>query len=214
MRARIESMLNITALDIYGLTEMMGPGVAMECYAKNGLHIWEDAFLPEILDENQKPVPDGEQGELVITTLHKRGMPLLRYRTHDLSALYTDRCECGRTHARIRRIRGRNDDMLIIRGVNVFPSQIEQTLLSVDGVTSNYQIYVDRKGALDTLTVHVEMDPSKMSDTVRDMEALTKRVSAQLSASCLVSVGVKLCPAGSIPRSEGKAKRVVDNRKY
>ena len=214
MRTRIEKMLHIQAHDIYGLTEMMGPGVAMECEAKQGLHIWEDAFLPEILDEKQQAAPEGEAGELVITTLVKRGMPLLRYRTHDITCLTHAPCPCGCTHARLRRITGRNDDMLIIRGVNVFPSQIEQTLLQIEGITANYQIIVDRRGALDTLTVMVELDPARMSDTVRDVEALSAYVAAQLSASCLVHATVKLCPAGSLARSEGKAKRVIDNRRY
>ena len=148
----------------------------------------------------------------MITTLVKRGMPLLRYRTHDITCLTHAPCPCGCTHARLRRITGRNDDMLIIRGVNVFPSQIEQTLLQIEGITANYQIIVDRRGALDTLTVMVELDPARMSDTVRDVEALSAYVAAQLSASCLVHATVKLCPAGSLARSEGKAKRVIDNR--
>ena len=213
MREQLEKRLHIRAQDIYGLTEMMGPGVAMDCPERCGLHVWEDHFLPEIIDENLNQVPYGSEGELVITTLTKQGMPLLRYRTHDLSCLDPAPCVCGRTHVRMRRVKARTDDMLIIRGVNVFPSQIEHSLLKIQGIAPQYQIVVDRKGSLDTLEVQVELDRTLIGDTVRDLEALSARIAAQLASDVLISCQVKLCQPGSLPRSEGKAKRVIDNRK-
>ena len=213
MREQLEKRLHIRAQDIYGLTEMMGPGVAMDCPERCGLHVWEDHFLPEIIDENLNQVPYGTEGELVITTLTKQGMPLLRYRTHDLSCLDPAPCVCGRTHVRMRRVKARTDDMLIIRGVNVFPSQIEHSLLKIQGIAPQYQIVVDRKGSLDTLEVQVELDRTLIGDTVRDLEALSARIAAQLASDVLISCQVKLCQPGSLPRSEGKAKRVIDNRK-
>ncbi len=213
MREQLEKRLHIRAQDIYGLTEMMGPGVAMDCPERCGLHVWEDHFLPEIIDENLHQVPYGTEGELVITTLTKQGMPLLRYRTHDLSCLDPAPCVCGRTHVRMRRVKARTDDMLIIRGVNVFPSQIEHSLLKIQGIAPQYQIVVDRRGSLDTLEVQVELDRTLIGDTVRDLEALSARIAAQLASDVLISCQVKLCQPGSLPRSEGKAKRVIDNRK-
>lgn len=213
MRALLEGQLGIRAMDIYGLTEMMGPGVAMECYCRNGLHIWEDAFLPEILDDNGEPLPSGEEGELVFTTLDKKGMPLLRYRTHDISSLDDAPCECGRTHIRMRRVKARTDDMLIIRGVNVYPSQIEQALLQIPGITPNYIIMVDRKDFLDAICVHVELDACLIGDTVRDIESLRDKIMEKLASDVLVHMDVRLCQPGSLPRSEGKAKHVIDNRK-
>ena len=213
MRDQLEKRLHIRAHDIYGLTEMMGPGVAIDCCARNGLHVWEDHFLPEIIDEDLHPLPYGTEGELVITTLTKQGMPLLRYRTHDLSSLDAAPCPCGRTHVRMRRVKARTDDMLIIRGVNVFPSQIEHSLLKIQGIAPQYQIVVDRKGSLDTIEVQVELDRTLIGDTVRDLEALSARVAAQLASDVLISCKVKLCQPGSLPRSEGKAKRVIDLRK-
>lgn len=213
LREQLEKRLKIKAFDIYGLTEMMGPGVAMDCVERCGLHVWEDHFLPEIIDEQLQKVPCGIEGELVMTTLTKQGMPLLRYRTHDLSCLDDRPCACGRTHIRMRRVKARTDDMLIIRGVNVFPSQIEYSLLKVPGIAPQYQIIVDRKGSLDTIEVQVELDRTLIGDTVRDLEALSRRISAQLAADVLVSCQVKLCQPGSLPRSEGKAKRVIDHRK-
>jgi len=213
MRQQLESRLHIKAFDVYGLTEMMGPGVAMDCVERCGLHVWEDHFLPEIIDEDLKKLPCGTEGELVITTLTKQGMPLLRYRTHDLSSLDDRPCACGRTHVRMRRVKARTDDMLIIRGVNVFPSQIEHSLLKISGIAPQYQIIVDRKGSLDTVEVQVELDRTLISDTVRDLEALSKRIAGQLASDVLISCQVKLCQPGSLPRSEGKAKRVIDNRK-
>ena len=213
MRDQLEKRLHIRAHDIYGLTEMMGPGVAIDCCARNGLHVWEDHFLPEIIDEDLHPLPYGTEGELVITTLTKQGMPLLRYRTHDLSSLDAAPCPCGRTHVRMRRVKARTDDMLIIRGVNVFPSQIEHSLLKIQGIAPQYQIVVDRKGSLDTIEVQVELDRTLIGDTIRDLEALSARVAAQLASDVLISCKVKLCQPGSLPRSEGKAKRVIDLRK-
>ena len=213
MRDQLEKRLHIRAHDVYGLTEMMGPGVAMDCVERNGLHVWEDHFLPEIIDEDLKGVPYGTEGELVITTLTKQGMPLLRYRTHDISSLDIRPCACGRTHVRMKRVKARTDDMLIIRGVNVFPSQIEHSLLKIQGIAPQYQIVVDRKGSLDTIEVQVELDRTLIGDTVRDLEALSARIAAQLASDVLISCKVKLCQPGSLPRSEGKAKRVIDLRK-
>ena len=213
MRDQLEKRLHIRAHDVYGLTEMMGPGVAMDCVERNGLHVWEDHFLPEIIDEDLKGVPYGTEGELVITTLTKQGMPLLRYRTHDISSLDIRPCACGRTHVRMKRVKARTDDMLIIRGVNVFPSQIEHSLLKIQGIAPQYQIVVDRKGSLDTIEVQVELDRTLIGDTVRDLEALSARIAAQLASDVLISCQVKLCQPGSLPRSEGKAKRVIDLRK-
>ena len=213
MRDQLEKRLHIRAHDVYGLTEMMGPGVAMDCCERSGLHVWEDHFLPEIIDDDLKDVPCGTEGELVITTLTKQGMPLLRYRTHDISSLDIRPCACGRTHVRMKRVKARTDDMLIIRGVNVFPSQIEHSLLKIQGIAPQYQIVVDRKGSLDTIEVQVELDRTLIGDTVRDLEALAVRISAQLASDVLISCQVKLCQPGSLPRSEGKAKRVIDNRK-
>ena len=213
MRLHIERALGIDALNVYGLSEVMGPGVAVECMAKNGMHVWEDHFLPEIIGENDEPLPNGQRGDLTFTTLTKHGMPLLRSRTHDVCTLDDAPCPCGRTHMRMGRVMGRTDDMLIIRGVNVFPSQIEHALLQVPGVEPHYQIVVDRQGTLDTIEVRVELAPGVMSDTVRDMEALEGRIVNSLAAHALVHAQVRLCPPGSLPRSEGKASRVIDNRK-
>ncbi len=213
MRVKIEEMLGIDALNIYGLSEVMGPGVSMECMCKDGMHIWEDHFLPEIIGEDGKGLPYGQQGDLVFTTLTKHGMPLLRYRTHDLCTLNDKPCACGRTHVRMGRIMGRTDDMLIIRGVNVFPSQVEHALLQVEGIVPQYQIVVERHGTLDSMQVQVELSPEFMSDTVRDMEALEQKIVNAIAAHALVHASVKLCQPGTIPRSEGKAKRVIDNRK-
>lgn len=213
MRKRIESKLHIDALNVYGLSEIMGPGVAIECLEKKGMHIWEDHFLPEIIGENGESLPYGEKGDLTFTTLTKHGMPLIRYRTHDLCELTDEPCPCGRTHVRMGRIMGRTDDMLIIRGVNVFPSQIEHALLQVKGIEPHYHIVVDRIGTLDTIKVQVELSDELMSDTVRDMEALERRVAQSVSSHALVSATVKLCAPGSLARFEGKASRVTDKRK-
>ncbi len=214
MRKHIEEKMGIDALNVYGLSEVMGPGVSMECLCKNGMHIWEDHFLPEVIGEDGKSLPYGSQGDLTFTTLTKKGMPLLRYRTHDLCTLTDERCACGRTHARMGRVMGRTDDMLIIRGVNVFPSQIEHALLQVPGIEPHYRILVDRVGTLDTIQVEVELSPSMMSDTIKDMERLEKDIVNSLASHALVHAQVKLCQPGTLPRSEGKAARVEDKRKY
>ncbi|NLB90683.1 MAG: phenylacetate--CoA ligase [Clostridiales bacterium] len=212
MRTHIETALGIEALNIYGLSEIMGPGVSVECMAKNGMHIWEDHFIPEIISEDKKPLPFGDQGELTFTTLTKHGMPLIRYRTHDITMLIDTPCACGRTHIRMGRLAGRSDDMLIIRGVNVFPSQIEHALLQVEGVEPHYQIIVDRKGAMDSVTVQVELSANLLSDTVKEMEALTAKIQGQLAAHALIHAKVILCSPGTLPRSEGKSQRVIDQR--
>ena len=214
MRVKLEESLGIKAYDIYGLSEICGPGVGFECECQNGTHLNEDYFLPEIVNpETGEPLPEGQFGELCFTHLTKEGMPLLRYRTHDLSSLDAAPCACGRTHVRMRRVKARTDDMLIIRGVNVFPSQIEHSLLKIPGIAPQYQIVVDRKGSLDTIEVQVELDRMLIGDTVRDLESLSARIASQLASDVLVSCQVKLCQPGSLPRSEGKAKRVIDNRK-
>jgi phenylacetate-CoA ligase len=215
MRLQIEEELGISAHDIYGLSETMGPGVACDCEYHKGLHIWEDYYLPEIVDKDTfKHVADGETGELVLTNLQKEGMPLIRYRTKDLTSITHEKCECGRTSARISRFKGRTDDMLIIRGVNVFPSQIETALLEAGGVTPQYQIIVDRVNNLDTLEVLVEMEESSFSDEVKEIEALNKKVSHAIQQMIGLAVKVKLVAPKTIERSMGKAIRVIDNRKF
>jgi len=214
MRQEIEKRLSIDAVDIYGLSEILGPGVAIECLeAKQGLHIFEDHFLPEIIDPaTLEPVPAGEVGELVITTLTKEAFPLLRYRTRDLTSLNLAPCKCGRTIARMSRFQGRSDDMLIIRGVNVFPSQIESVLMETPGVAPHYQLIVDREGQLDTLEVQVEVDEAAFSDEVKQLQALAKNIERQIKDYFTISVKVKLVEPRTIPRSEGKAQRVIDKR--
>ena len=215
MRQETEKRLSLDAVDIYGLSEVMGPGVAIECLeAKQGLHIFEDHFLPEIINPaSLEAAPNGELGELVITTLTKEAFPLLRYRTRDITSLNYAPCKCGRTMARINRFQGRSDDMLIIRGVNVFPSQIESVLMETPGVAPHYQLIVDREGMLDTLEVQVEVDEATFSDEVKQMQALAQSIQRQIKDYFTVSVKVKLVEPRTIPRSEGKAKRVIDNRK-
>ena len=213
MRSQIEKQLGIKAYDIYGLTEVMGPGVAADCEHHKGLHIWEDHFLPEIIDPaTLKPLPSGETGELVITTLTKEGMPMIRYRTKDLTSLETERCECGRTMARIQRFKGRTDDMLIIRGVNVFPSQIETVLIN-NGYAANYQIIVDRVNNTDTLDVQVEMTPEMFTDNVGEIQARQSALVEGLKSMLGLKAKVTLVAPKSIVRSEGKAVRVIDKRK-
>ncbi|MGP8051642.1 MAG: phenylacetate--CoA ligase family protein [Desulfobaccales bacterium] len=214
MRQEIEKRLHLDALDIYGLSEILGPGVAIECVeAKSGLHIFEDHFLPEIIDPATLATePAGETGELVITTLTKEAFPLLRYRTRDVTSLSYAPCKCGRTIARISRFQGRSDDMLIIRGVNVFPSQIESVLMETPGLAPHYQLIVDRQGQLDTLEVQVEVDEATFSDQVKQLQALAQDIQKKIKDYFTVSVKVKLVEPQSIPRSEGKAKRVIDKR--
>jgi phenylacetate-CoA ligase len=215
MREEIEKKLNITALDIYGLSEIIGPGVASECIeAKKGLHIFEDHFLPEIIDpETGEVLPYGEMGELVFTTLTKEAIPVIRYRTRDLTRLIPDRCICGRTFVRMERVTGRSDDMLIIRGVNVFPSQIEHVLMSIEGVEPHYQIIVDREGALDVMEVHVEVRDEIFSDEIKELELLSRRIEREIKDLLGISCKVKLVEPRTIERSEGKAKRVIDKRR-
>ena len=214
MRSQIENLLHIKAFDIYGLSEICGPGVSYECELHNGLHVNEEYFFPEIVDpDTGEPLPDGEYGELVFTCIGKEALPLIRYRTHDISAIFHEKCECGRTTVRMARPRGRSDDMLIIRGVNVFPSQVEYTLTQL-GYGANYLIIVDRKNNLDTMEVKVEIDESTASDTVRDIERAEKRIEGELQSALNVHAKVTLVEPRSLPRSEGKAQRVIDNRVY
>ncbi|VBB06917.1 amp-dependent synthetase/ligase [Lucifera butyrica] len=214
MRREIESQLNIKAIDIYGLSEIIGPGVACECQMQDGLHINEDHFYPEIINPlTGDPLPDGEKGELVITTITKEGMPLVRYRTRDLTTLNHSVCTCGRSLVRMSKVLGRSDDMLIIRGVNVFPSQVETVLLSLGETSPHYQLIVEREDNLDSLTVLVEMTENMFSDEVRGLEALEHKIAAQLASVLNITAKVRLVSAKALERSEGKAQRVVDKRK-
>ena len=214
MRNQIESRLHIKAHDIYGLSEIMGPGVAGVCVYHKGLHINEDHFLPEIISaDTLTPIGDGEIGELVFTTLTKEALPLLRYRTKDLTSISHGKCECGRTTARLSRFVGRSDDMLIIRGVNVFPSQVEAALLEMGEVSPNYLMIVDRVNNLDTLEVLVEVDEKFFSDEIKELENLTKKITHVLQQALLIAPKVKLVEPKTLERSEGKAKRVIDKRK-
>ena len=214
MRKGIEKGLGVRALDIYGLSEIMGPSVGCECWEQNGLHIQDDHFFVEIIDpDTGEPMPEGESGEVVITTLTKEALPLIRYRTHDISRIIPGKCACGRTTVRLDRITGRSDDMLIIRGVNVFPSQIESVLLEVGQTTPNYLIVVDRVNNSDTMEVQVEVSPELFSDEVKGLENLANKIKARLASVLGLSVKLKLVEPKTLPRSEGKAKRVIDNRK-
>jgi len=215
MRTEIEDKLALSAHDIYGLTEIIGPGVSSECSQKNGLHVNEDFFYPEIIDPATGEVlPHGSKGELVFTTLTKEGTPLLRYRTRDITYLFPDTCSCGRTTVRMHRLFGRNDDMLIIRGVNVFPSQIEQVLLRIEGTEPHYQIIVDRGSThLDEIELHVEVEPGFFSDTTGGLELLKKRIADEIRSDLGIQALIKLVEPKSIARSEGKAQRIIDKRK-
>jgi len=213
MRAQLEEKMGITAVDIYGLSEVMGPGVAAECVHHTGLHVFEDHFLIEILDpETLEPVPDGQVGEVAFTTLTKEGIPVIRYRTRDISRIVPGECACGRTFRRMERVTGRTDDMLIIRGVNVYPSQIEQVLMGIEGVAPHYQVILTKRGSMDQVEVHVEVSPEISFDEIRRLEALQRAVTGAIASVLAVSVKVKLVEPKSIQRSEGKAKRVVDMR--
>ena len=216
MRAQIEEKLGIKAYDIYGLSEIMGPGVSYECECQAGMHVNEDNFIPEIIDPDTGEVlPEGATGELVFTTLTKQGFPLIRYRTRDICSLNYEPCACGRTHIRMNKPSGRSDDMLIIRGVNVFPSQIEEVLLkvSVGDITPNYQIIVDRVNNNDTFDVNVEMSEQLFADDVKSIEKIEKQITAELRSVLGIGAKVHLVNPKSIERSEGKAKRVIDHRK-
>ncbi|MBR7038735.1 MAG: phenylacetate--CoA ligase [Oscillospiraceae bacterium] len=216
MRQRIEELLGIDARDIYGLTEIAGPGVAFECQEKHGAHVNEDHVIAEIIDPvTEEQLPYGTPGELVFTTITKTGMPMLRYRTHDICTLYAEKCACGRTTVRMGRITGRTDDMIIVRGVNVFPSQIETVLVKTPGVAPHYQLIVDRVNDSDTLEVKVEMDEEVFakSDSLGEMQRLQKHIQGQIKSVVGIMTKVSIVPPKTVPRSEGKAKRVIDNRK-
>lgn len=214
MRKELESKLRIKAYDIYGLTEICGPGVGGECECQNGTHLWEDHFFPEIIDPNTlEPVEPGQQGELVFTTLTKEGMPMIRYRTRDLTSLCYDTCSCGRTAVRMKRILGRSDDMLIIRGVNVFPSQVEAVILEMPEFEPYYLIIVDRENNTDTFRIQVELRPEYYSDEMNKMLALKKKIAARLHSVIGLQPDIKIVEPRSIERSQGKAKHVIDNRK-
>lgn len=214
MRGQIEQLLGIKAHDIYGLSEIMGPGVSCSCQYRDGLHIAEDHFYPEIINPvTFERLPDGETGELVFTHLTKEAMPLLRYRTRDLSSLNHEVCRCGRSNVRMERIKGRSDDMLIIRGVNVFPSQVESVLLSIPEAKPYYMLIVDRKGAMDTLEIQVEIEDKYFSDEISQLEEIRKKIKHKVENVLSVSVMITLVEHKTIKRSEGKAQRVIDNRK-
>jgi len=213
MRKHIENKSGIEAFDIYGLSEIIGPGVACECRRHQGLHIFEDHFYPEIIDpESGKPLPDGTEGELVLTTLSKHAMPMIRYRTRDITMLLPGRCECGRTLRRMGRIGRRSDDMLIIRGVNVFPSQVETALLQIEGTLPNYQIVLTREQGLDQMEVRVEVTPHMFNDQIGALQGLQARIQSALDHVLGIRVQVSLVEAYSLERSQGKAKRVIDRR--
>jgi len=214
MRAQVENKLGIDAIDIYGLSEVIGPGVSVECIeAKNGLHIFEDHFIPEVIDPvTEDTLPYGEEGELVFTTVTKEAFPVIRYRTRDITRLHQEPCRCGRTHLRMERITGRTDDMLIIRGVNLFPSQIESLLMNIDGLEPHYQIVVKREGTLDTMEVQIEVNESIFSDEIKNLEALEKKVENECKESLGVAARIKLVEPKTLQRFEGKAQRVIDER--
>jgi len=214
MKAEIESKLNIMALNIYGLSEVIGPGVSMECVeGREGMHIFEDHFIVETIDpDSGRVLPPGEQGELVFTTITKEAFPLIRYRSRDVSKIITAPCRCGRTFLRMERVSGRSDDMLIIRGVNVFPSQIESILMGIEGLEPHYQLIVERVGTLDTLEVRVEVSESIFSDEIKALQSLEKRISKDLKDYLGVTAQVKLVEPKTLQRSEGKAQRVIDKR--
>lgn len=213
MRTEIERKLNIKAFDIYGMSELMGPGVAVDCPCRVGMHIAEDHFIPEVINpETGERLKAGEAGELVITTITKEAVPLIRYRTRDLSRISLEPCACGRTHARMQKVVGRSDDMLIIRGVNVFPSAIETVLLQIPGVEPHYLLVVDRKDNLDLLEIQVEVSEQVFSDEVRKMESLGKRIKKEIENTLGISVKIRLVEPKTIERSEGKARRIIDNR--
>ncbi|MHC1694515.1 MAG: phenylacetate--CoA ligase family protein [Eubacteriales bacterium] len=214
MRKEIEARLGIKAYDIYGLSEIVGPGVSFDCEYQCGLHVNEDHFVPEIIDpDTEEVLPDGEQGELVFTCITKEAFPLIRYRTRDIASLNREKCECGRTLVRMSKPRGRTDDMIIIRGVNVFPSQVESVLLSLGQVAPHYVLIVDRKNELDTLEVQVEMSQEMFSDKVKNIDALENKIQTAIESTLGVSAKITLVEPQTIQRSEGKAKRVIDKRK-
>ena len=213
-RRRIEEMYGIDAFNSYGLSEMNGPGVAFECPVKNGMHLWEDSYIPEIIDPvTGKVLPDGEEGELVLTTLVREGMPLIRYRTGDITRLFSERCQCGRTHKRIDRIKGRSDDMIIIKGVNIYPMQIEKVLMDIPEVANNYVIELETVDYLDNLNVKVEVNSRIFHGDMAELERLKKRIIEELKNEILIHPKVTLVEPNSLPKSEGKAVRVIDKRR-
>lgn len=213
MRKEIEEKLRLKAYDIFGLTEIIGPGVAAECENQDGLHLFEDHFYPEIIDPaTGKQLPVGEKGELVITTITKEGTPVIRYRTRDITYLEPGVCSCGRTSRRMHRLLGRTDDMLIIRGVNVFPSQIEQVLFEIEGVEPHYQLVIERIDRLDDLEVQVEMNENLFSDKIKNLEKAEQNIAHKLYSALAIHAKVTLVEPKTISRSEGKAKRIIDNR--
>ncbi|NPU84975.1 MAG: phenylacetate--CoA ligase [Syntrophaceae bacterium] len=213
MRKRIEEFYGFKAYNSYGLSEMNGPGVAFECPEQNGMHIWEDNFIVEIIDPvTLQPVPDGQEGELVMTTLLREGMPVLRYRTKDLTRILPGECPCGRTHRRIERITGRTDDMMILKGVNIFPIQIEKKLMEIPGVGRNFVILLERDGFNDLMHIKVEVEREYFSGELRHLEALRRRIVDELKSDILITPKVDLVEPDSLPKTEGKAVRVIDNR--
>lgn len=214
MRKKIEEIYGYKAFNSYGLSEMNGPGVAFECPEQNGMHIWEDSFLLEIVDpKTLQPVADGEEGELVLTSLQREGMPLIRYRTKDLTRIISGRCPCGRTHRRIERIKGRTDDMLILKGVNIYPMQVEKKLMEIEGVGTNFLIILEREGFNDDMLIKVEVDKKHFSGDMKQLEGLRRKIVEELKSEILITPKVNLVEPDSIPKGEGKAVRVVDNRK-
>ena len=215
MRREIEAKWNIKAIDIFGLSEVIGPGVSCECECQDGLHVEEDHFIPEIIDPvTLEVLPEGAEGELVFTTITKEGLPLLRYRTRDLTSLNYAPCKCGRTLVRMKKCTGRSDDMLIIRGVNLFPSQIESVLLEMGETSAHYLLIVDRENNLDTLELQVEVEQRFFQDRISELQKLSKKIQSNLESTMGLSINVKLVEPKTIERSEGKAKRVIDKRKF
>ncbi len=214
MRQQMEEQYGLAGYDNYGLSEVIGPGVSGECRMRGGMHVFEDHFYPEVIDPNTGEVlPPGEEGELVLTTLTREALPVLRYRTRDVTSLQDQPCECGRTSRRMARVTGRTDDMLIIRGVNVFPSQIEHAFLEMEGTSPNYQIIVDRKGALDTLEVKIEVTEQMLSDEMKNLRRMEEEIEQRLNEALSLSTDIKLVEPGSLPRPKGKAVRVIDRRR-
>jgi phenylacetate-CoA ligase len=214
MRKKIEEIYGYKAFNSYGLSEMNGPGVAFECPEQNGMHTWEDSFLVEIVDpKTLQPVADGEEGELVLTSLQREGMPLIRYRTKDLTRIIPGKCPCGRTHRRIERIKGRTDDMLILKGVNIYPMQVEKKLMEIEGVGTNFLIILEREGFNDDMLIKVEVDKKYFSGDMKQLEGLRRKIVEELKSEILITPKVNLVEPDSIPKGEGKAIRVIDNRK-
>lgn len=213
MRRKIEEIYGLEAYNSYGLSEMNGPGVAFECPFQGGMHIWEDSFFVEVIDpDSLEPMPYGEEGELVLTTLMREGMPILRYRTSDLTRIIPEPCECGRTHKRIERIKGRTDDMMILKGVNIFPIQVDRKLMEIPGVGTDFQIILERKGLNDNMIVRVEVQKEFFSGNLKQLENLRSKIVEELKSEILITPRVELVEPGSLPKTEGKAIRVIDNR--